>query len=215
MNRTCLSLRIDVPTPHHSLLIQTHFVANKSTYVSYLMYMESDPKDHLHIRIETPLTRQAIFNKLKVLYSELELKPSQHSHHVVWQHIKGEYRPCKKHTNCSYGSFTYIAKNCKLIRKHNVSEELIKEVEKVGRQKLLESKLPTYVKICLLGDLDQYSKVSKIIKSMKLYYETTGQNPPLYPKHLLHKLMCHLKACGYVQNYYTQLEDHLNQNTTW
>ncbi len=211
MNRTCLSLRIDIPTPHHLLLVQTHFISNKETYVSYIIYMETNPKDHLHIRIETKLTRQAIFNKLKVLYDELELKPSQHSHHVVWQHIKNELRPCKKHTDCSYGSFTYIAKNCKLMRKHNVSDELIKEIEHVGRQKLIESKMPVHHKIALLANLDCYSQDKDIVNAIRDYYASAGTSPPLNPKFMVHKLMCHIKWTKYLPNYYRTLLEEIQQ----
>ncbi len=214
--RTCLSLRIDVQTALHEAVIKDHFVTNKDTlYKSCLIYREIVPKVHFHIRITSTTTRQNIHKKLLALYKFMDLEKHQHSHHTVWETVKGKLIPCKKHKDCKMGSMTYIAKNCSLVASYGVDSDLIKSIELSGKTKMLKSKLPTYVKICLLGDLDQYSKVPKIIGAMKLYYDTTGLHPPLYPKHLLHKLMCHLKACGYVQNYYTQITEHLHQNTNW
>lgn len=214
--RTCLTLRIDVPTPLHECQVRQHFDEYAGTlYKSFLIYRETSPKFHFHIRVTSGKTRQHVHNKLMQLYSLMELKKHQHSHHTVWETVKDVFKPCKKHQDCKMGSMTYIAKNCSLVGSYNIPASLIEAIQASGRNKLLKSKLPTHIKICVLGELDQFSQIPEIIKAMKLYYETSGKNPPLYPKHLVHKLMCHLKACGYVQSYYQQLEDHLNQSTTW
>lgn len=210
MNRTCLSIRIDVPTPTHKALVISHF--HQKAYASYVLYLEEDPKHHYHIRIESMLTRQALHNKLKKLYQELKLKPSQHSHHVVWQTIKGEVRYCKKHTDCVMGSFTYVSKMCKLIQSHGVAPELINKIQQIGRSRLLESKLPTYKKIALIYNLDQYSTETKIIKSVEAYYNETDTIPPYNSRPLLHKLMCHIGYNKYKSFYYRRLLQEIKQN---
>lgn len=213
MTRTCLTIRIDVPTPLHEASVKNHFQDNYSFLYdsicyadsSYVIYLEKKPKRHYHIRLVSNLTRQAIHTRLKKLYDELELKPSQHSHHVVWQTIKGEKRTCKKHTNCVMGSFTYIAKHCTLISKFNLSVEKIQEIEKVGKQRLIESKLPVHEKIALIYDLDEFATEQSIFFAFRQYFIDAKKAPPYNSKILLHKLMCHIGYNKYKNYYYRKL----------
>ncbi len=227
--KTCLSLRVDIISDIELLSILEYF---KTLLLSKLLvYEETDPKRHIHIRYETDLTKSSCYNKwnkfLQSLWGNLQSQNSysekygcpasyrhKHAHHVIWQQIKGKIVKCQSHPQCKTGSFTYIAKNCKLIINEGYSKEFISLIQEEGARRLALSKKNIVEKIILLNELNSQSSAEKISKSIINYYILI-EKPPKAPramKALVHNIKVKLNWLDYNTYYFKQLTFYINQN---
>lgn len=208
-DRTCLTLRVDI-NPIILPTILKNFENNKKVYHTCLIYRETDPKDHLHIRYTSPLTRQALSARWTKLKTELGLKADQHAHHTVWEtNLKHSPDPiyCGKHTDCKFGSFTYIAKNCSLLFNRGYAPAFIKKIQVIGTERLANSRLPLWDKIIKIGNLTPYSPAEDIITSIKHYYTLTKKpfKQPRPMSALIHQIKQKLNWHSYNEHYFQAL----------
>ena len=217
-DRTCLTLRVDI-NPIILPTILNNFKNDKKVYNTCLIYAERDPKDHLHIRYTSPLTRQALINRWQKLKTELGLKPDQHAHHTVWEStfvpqvgsedMRGKWTrlPCKKHSNCQMGSFTYIAKYCELLFNRGYATTFIKKIQYIGMEKLAQSRLPLWDKIIKIGNLTPHSPAKDILQAIKNYYLIVDKpyKQPRAMSVLVHNIKLKLDWKSYNEYYFQSL----------
>lgn len=227
--KTCLSLRVDIISDVELLIVLEYFKNKLNSIIKKLLvYEEKDPKRHIHIRYETSLTKSSCYNKwnkfLETLwgihYTHLPLSQRAikyrhlHAHHVIWQQIKGKLVKCQSHPQCKTGSFTYIAKNCKLLINEGYSKEFILIIQEEGARRLALSKKNIVEKIILLNSLNSQSSGEKISKSIIDYYKLI-EKPPKAPramKALVHNIKVKLNWLDYNSYYYKQLTFYIQQD---
>ncbi len=73
-DRTCLTLRVDINTINLPTILK-NFQNSKDVYKTCLIYAEHEPKEHLHIRYSSDLTRQALIKRWNKIKTELGLSP--------------------------------------------------------------------------------------------------------------------------------------------
>lgn len=183
--RTILSLRIDY-YPSELCKIIEYF----SQFDKVLVYQETRSKLHLHIRYESNKTRQYLVGKK--MFKTLDIQPrNRHAHHTIMETAKdGSEKWCTKHKDCKMGSFTYIAKNCKLLLNKGYDEDFISHIQKVGKRILAQSKKPVYIKIIDLYNLNSNSTPDDCSDAIMSYYVDNDVIPPM-EKHLpnlVHKI---------------------------
>lgn len=208
-DRTCLTLRVDI-NPLILPTILKNFKNNEKVYTTCLIYAEHDPKEHLHIRYTSQLTRQALINRWHKIKTELGLKPDQHAHHTVWETFpKHSPEPvyCNKHKDCQFGSFTYIAKYCDLLLNRGYSPAFIKKIQYIGMEKLAHSRLPLWDKIIKMGNLTPSSPAENIIKAIKNYYLLVDKpyKQPRAMSVLIHNIKLKLNWKSYNEYYFQAL----------
>ncbi len=215
-DRTCLTLRVDINTINLPTILK-NFQNSKDVYKTCLIYAEHEPKEHLHIRYSSDLTRQALIKRWNKIKTELGLSPDQHAHHTVWESFhrlnpttKDHYtqvKLCKKHTDCVMGSFTYIAKHCDLLFNRGYSLAFIKKIQFVGMEKLANSRLPLWDKIIKIGNLTSYSPAEDILKSIKNYYQLVDKpiKQPRPMSALIHQIKLKLNWKSYNDYYFQAL----------
>lgn len=203
--RTCLTLRVDI-TDFILPTILTYFKKDPR-FQNVLIYHEHRPKNHLHIRYASDLTRQTMYANWKLTADNLGLNKTQHAHHVVWETLKGKRNPCKKHKNCPLGSMTYIAKCKNLLYRHGHTQASVDHIEHIGCEILANSRLPLSDKIIELGDLKSHSPPERILSAIKEYYSLTDkvikQTRPM--SRLIHEIKLKIDWYDYKQKYYSAI----------
>ncbi len=206
--RTILSLRIDY-YPSELCKIIEYF----SQFDKVLVYQETQTKLHLHIRYESCKTRQYLVGTK--MFKTLNIQPrNRHAHHTIMETGKdGSEKWCTKHKDCKMGSFTYIAKNCKLLLNKGYDDDFISHIQKIGKQILAQSKKPRHVKIIDLYNLNCNSTPEDCANAIMDFFTEHNIIPPMeqHLPNLVHKIRWTLdhqtpwaKYGSYKKNYRAQ-----------